>query len=170
VAGLDAGTLYRAVNRVRPSYIRVEADEATYALHVILRFELEQELIDGTLAVEDLPETWNARSREYLGLEVPDDAHGVLQDVHWSAGLIGYFPTYALGTLIAGQLWERAHEDMPGLDDDIATGELSPLREWLRERVHRHGSKFSTAELLAREIGASICWAPKWPPPTTQGG
>jgi carboxypeptidase Taq len=160
VAGLDADTLYRAVNRVRPSYIRVEADEATYALHIVLRFELEQQLVDGTLAVEDLPEAWNARSREYLGLEVPDDAHGVLQDVHWSAALIGYFPTYALGNLIAGQLWERACDDMPGLDDDIAIGELSPLREWLRERVHRHGSKFSTAELLAREIGQPILVTP----------
>ena len=156
VAGLDVDTLYRAVNRVRPSHIRVEADEATYGLHVVLRFELEQELIDGTLAVEDLPEKWNARFHEYLGLEVPDDAHGVLQDVHWSAGLIGYFPTYALGNLIAAQLWERAHIDMAGLDEDIATGELSPLREWLRERVHRHGSKFSTAELLAREVGEPI--------------
>jgi carboxypeptidase Taq len=160
LAGLDADTLYRAVNRVRPSYIRVEADEATYALHVVLRFELEQQLIDGTLAVEDLPEAWNAQFHKYLGLEVPDDAHGVLQDVHWSAGLIGYFPTYALGNLIAGQLWERANDDMPGLDDNIASGELSPLREWLRERVHRHGSKFPTAELLAREIGAPILVTP----------
>jgi carboxypeptidase Taq len=160
VAGLDADTLYRAVNVVRPSYIRVEADEATYALHIVLRFELEQELIDGTLAVEDLSESWNARFHQYLGLEVPDDAHGVLQDVHWSAGLVGYFPTYALGNLIAGQLWERAQNDMPGLDENIAAGELSPLREWLRERVHRHGSKFSTTELLAREVGEPILVTP----------
>jgi carboxypeptidase Taq len=156
VAALDADTLYRAVNRVRPSCIRVEADEATYAMHIVLRFELEQELIDGTLTVEDLREAWNTRFHEYLGLEVPDDAHGVLQDVHWSAGLIGYFPTYALGNLIAGQLWERAHNDMPELDENIAAGDLSPLREWLRERVHRHGSKFSTTELLAREVGEPI--------------
>jgi carboxypeptidase Taq len=160
VAGLDADTLYRAVNRVRPSYIRVEADEATYALHIVLRFELEQELIDGTLAVEDLPETWNSRFHQYFGLDVADDGDGVLQDVHWSAGLIGYFPTYALGNLIAAQLWERVQEDMPGLDDDIANGELSPLREWLREHVHRHGSKFSTGELLERELGQPILVTP----------
>ena len=113
LAGLDADALYRAVNRVKPTFIRVEADEATYALHIVLRFELEQALIDGTLAVADLPEAWNARFEEYLGIKVTDDADGVLQDVHWSAGMFGYFPTYALGNLIAGQLWERAHADMP---------------------------------------------------------
>jgi carboxypeptidase Taq len=160
VAELDADTLYRAVNRVRPSFIRVEADEATYALHIVLRFELEQELINGTLAVKDLPEMWNARFHDYFGLEVPDNAHGVLQDVHWSAGLIGYFPTYALGNLIAGQLWDRARHEMPGLDQDIGAGELSPLREWLRDRVHRHGSKFTTTELLAREVGGPILVTP----------
>ena len=117
LAGLEPATLYRAVNKVEPSFIRVEADEATYGLHIVLRFELEQELIEGRLAVTDLPEAWNARFREYLGLEVTDDAEGVLQDVHWAAGLIGYFPTYALGNLIAGQLWERSRADLPDLDD-----------------------------------------------------
>ncbi len=152
----DADTLYHAVNRVEPSNIRVEADEATYGLHVILRFELEQELIEGRLPVGDLPEAWNARMKEYLGVDVPSDALGVLQDVHWAAGLIGYFPTYALGNLIAGQLWRQAHEDVHDLDALIAAGELSPLREWLREHVHRHGSKFSTDELLKRIVGAPI--------------
>ena len=122
---LDADALYRAVNRVSPSFIRVEADEATYGLHIVLRFELEQELIEGRLAVADLPEAWNARFKEYLGLEVADDADGVLQDVHWSAGLIGYFPTYALGNLIAGQLWERGPRDLPDLEDQLAAGELA---------------------------------------------
>ena len=112
LSGLDADALYRAVNRVKPTFIRVEADEATYALHIILRYELEQELVEGTLAVRDLPEAWNARFEEYLGIPVTNDIEGVLQDVHWSAGLIGYFPTYALGNLIAGQLWERAHTDI----------------------------------------------------------
>jgi carboxypeptidase Taq len=158
--GLEADTLFRAVNRVAPSFIRVEADEATYGLHIIIRFELEQELIEGRLAVQDLPEAWNARVREYLGLDVPDDASGVLQDVHWSAGLIGYFPTYALGNLIAGQLWERAYADLPELEQQLAAGELSPLREWLRQHVHRHGAKFSTPELLAREVGGPITVAP----------
>lgn len=150
LAGLDPDALHRAVNRVTPSLIRVEADEVTYGLHIALRFELEQRLIDGTLLVRDLPEAWNARFAELFGIEVPDDAHGVLQDVHWAAGMVGYFPTYSLGNLIAGQLWAQAHIDIPDLDDRLAAGELAPLREWLGEHVHRHGSKFTTTELLQR--------------------
>jgi carboxypeptidase Taq len=160
VPNLGPDGFYRAVNRVSPSFIRVEADEATYGLHVILRFELEQQLIEGTLPIKDLPEAWNARYQEYLGLEVTDDAVGVLQDVHWSFGAIGYFPTYSLGNLIAGQLWERAHEDIAGLDDMLAAGDLGELREWLREHIHRHGSKFSTAELLERVVGGPIAVGP----------
>jgi carboxypeptidase Taq len=160
VADLDAETLYRAVNEVRPSYIRVEADEATYGLHVVLRFELEQELVEGRLTVAELPEAWNARFKAYLGLDVPDDAHGVLQDVHWASGLIGYFPTYALGNLIAGQLWEKVHIDVPDLDEQIGAGELGGLRTWLRENVHRHGSKFTSNELLERVVHARIEVAP----------
>lgn len=156
----DADTLYRAVNHIEPTFIRVEADEATYGLHIVLRFELEQELIEDRLAVTDLPEAWNTRVKEYFGLEVTDDAEGVLQDVHWSAGLIGYFPTYALGNLIAGQLWDAVHAELPDLDDRIAAGELSPLREWLRENVHRHGAKFSTPELLDRVCGGPIAVGP----------
>ncbi len=157
---LGPDVLFRAINQVKPSYIRVEADEATYGLHIVLRFELEQELIEGRLAIRDLPEAWNARFKEYLGLDVPDVSQGVLQDVHWSGGAIGYFPTYALGNLIAGQLWQRAHTDVPDLDAQIAAGELAGLREWLREHVHRHGSKFSAAELLQRVAGAPISVAP----------
>jgi carboxypeptidase Taq len=153
---VDTETFYRAVNRVQPSLIRVEADEATYGLHIALRFDLEQELIEGRLAVADLPEAWNARMKDYLGIDVPDDACGVLQDVHWSAGMLGYFPTYALGNLVAGQLWERAHADIGDLDERIAAGELGPLREWLRDRVHRHGAKFEASELLERVTGAPI--------------
>ena len=160
MSGLDADALYRAVNRVKPTFIRVEADEATYALHIILRYELEQELVEGTLAVRDLPEAWNARFEQYLGIPVTNDIEGVLQDVHWSAGLIGYFPTYALGNLIAGQLWERAHVDIGDLEDQLAAGELGHLREWLRQRVHRHGAKFTTAELLAREVGGPMSVTP----------
>jgi carboxypeptidase Taq len=160
LADLDADDLYRAVNRVKPTFIRVEADEATYALHIILRFELEQALIEGTLAVSDLPEAWNARFEEYFGIKVTDDAHGVLQDVHWAAGLVGYFPTYALGNLIAGQLWEVAHADLPQLEDEIAAGKLGSLREWLGRRVHRHGAKYTTTELLAREAGGPISVSP----------
>ena len=156
----EPATLFRAVNRVKPSFIRVEADEATYSLHIILRFELEQALIEGRVAVRELPEVWNALTKEYLGLDVADDAQGVLQDVHWSGGSIGYFPTYALGNLIAGQLWERAHAELPDLDDQIGAGELMGLREWLRENVHRHGAKFSTTELLGRVVGGPIAVGP----------
>jgi carboxypeptidase Taq len=160
VARLDGDTLYHAVNRVTPSLIRVEADEVTYGLHIVVRFELEQELIEGRLAVRDLPEAWNARYQEYLGVDVPDDAHGVLQDVHWAAGLIGYFPTYALGNLIAGQLLDRARSDLPDLDDQLAAGRLHELREWLRDHVHRYGAKFMTTELLQRAVGGPIQAAP----------
>jgi len=160
LAGIDADRLYRAINRVKPTYIRVEADEATYGLHIILRFELEQELIEGRLSIADLPEAWNARFQEYFGIAVTDDADGVLQDVHWSAGMIGYFPTYALGNLIAGQLWEAAQAEIAGLDDQLAAGELGELRKWLRRRVHRHGAKFATEELLEREGGGPISVAP----------
>jgi carboxypeptidase Taq len=156
LTGLDADTLFRAVNRVKPSFIRVEADEATYGLHVVVRFELEQDLIEGRLAVADLPAAWNARYKEYLGLDVPDDARGVLQDVHWSMGALGYFPTYQLGNLIAGQLWERAHVDIPDLEDQLARAELHGLRDWLRTGIHSHGSKFSTLEILDRVVGGPI--------------
>ncbi len=155
-AEVDPDQLFRAVNRVERSFIRVEADEATYGLHIILRFELEQELIEGRLAIADLPEAWNSRFYELFGVEVPDDAQGVLQDVHWSAGLIGYFPTYSIGNLVAGQLWVSINEDLPELDGQLASANLAPLREWLREHVHRHGAKFPTEELLGREIGNGI--------------
>ncbi len=160
LGGLEPDALYHAVNRVAPSLIRVEADEVTYGLHIIIRFELEQELVEGRLAIRDLPEAWNVRYKEYLGVEVPDDAHGVLQDVHWAAGLIGYFPTYALGNLIAGQMFQRAHADLGDLDAQLGGGELHGLREWLREHVHRHGAKFTTAELLDRVVGSPIAVGP----------
>jgi carboxypeptidase Taq len=160
LAGLEPETLYRAVNCVQPSFIRVEADEATYGLHIIMRFELEQRLIEGGLGVEELPDAWNATFKSYLGLDVPDDARGVLQDVHWSTGSFGYFPTYALGNLIAGQLWEQVHVDLPDLDAQLARGELRPLREWLREHIHRHGAKFAMPELLERVVGSTIAVEP----------
>lgn len=156
LANLDARSLFRAVNRVSPSLIRIEADEATYGLHIVLRFELEQELIEGRLRVHELPDAWNARMREYLGVEVPNDAEGVLQDVHWSAGLIGYFPTYALGNLISAQLWRAMSRDIPDLDERLRTAEFGPLRQWLREHVHRYGSKFNTREVLTRAVGGPL--------------
>ena len=157
---IETETLFRAVNRVKSSFIRVEADEATYGLHIILRFEIEQEVIDGRLAISDIPAEWNRRFQESFGLEVPDDARGVLQDVHWSIGAIGYFPTYALGNVIAGQLWQQVRTDIPDLDERTAAGDLAPLREWLRQNVHQHGAKYTATELLERVTGSRIAVGP----------
>jgi carboxypeptidase Taq len=150
----------RAVNAVRPSLIRVSADEVTYGLHIVLRFELELALIEGAIGVDEVSEAWNERTRSYLGLEVPDDAHGVLQDVHWAEGIFGYFPTYALGNVIAGQLWTRVRADLPGLDERFAAGDFAPLRDWLAEHVHRHGRRHLPAELLERVVGEALDPAP----------
>ncbi len=151
----DADVIW-AINRVEPSLIRVDADEVTYSLHVILRFELEVALVEGSLAVADLPEAWNARTRELLGIEVPDDAHGVLQDIHWAYGDLGYFPTYAIGNLVAAQLWRAIGRDLPALDEQLAAGDHGPLREWLREHVHRHGRALEPVELLRRATGEQL--------------
>jgi carboxypeptidase Taq len=153
---VDAEAFYRAVNKVEPSLIRVEADEATYGLHIILRFELERAMIAGSVALEDLPDEWNARMQRYLGVEVPNDAVGVLQDVHWSGGDIGYFATYALGNLIAAQLWERARRDLPDLDAALAEGDGSALRAWLGSHVHRYGRTHRPRELVQRATGGPI--------------
>jgi carboxypeptidase Taq len=156
MSGIDASLLCRASRVVRPSLIRVEADEVTYNLHIVLRFELELALIEGTLAVDDLPAAWDEGMHRLLGVEVPDAAQGVLQDVHWGAGLFGYFPTYTLGNLIAAQLWTRVREDLPEIDAQLASGELAPLRGWLREHIHRHGRKFPPRELLERATGDTL--------------
>jgi len=155
VRGYDVERWYREVNAVEPSLIRVEADEATYNLHIILRFELEQDLLAERFPLTQLPEEWNRRMWEYLRVEVPDDTRGVLQDVHWSSGSLGYFPTYALGNLISAQLWERVTADLPGLDDEFERGEFGSLREWLREHLHAHGRKFTPAETLERAAGSA---------------
>jgi carboxypeptidase Taq len=155
-AGRTWEDVHRAVNVVSPSLIRVTADEVTYGLHVILRFELELELFEGGLDPSSLPEAWNERMRSYLGVEVPDDAHGVLQDVHWAEGLFGYFPTYALGTVISGQLWARILGDLPEIDELLARGDFAPLRDWLAEHVHRHGRRLTPAELIVRATGGPL--------------
>ncbi|HET8524691.1 MAG TPA: carboxypeptidase M32 [Thermomicrobiales bacterium] len=155
-ANVDVETVYRAANKMQPSLIRVEADEATYALHIIMRFELEQSLMDGSLAAADLPEAWNAKMRDYLGITPPDDAQGVLQDVHWADGLFGYFATYALGSIISVQIWERAKTDMPNIESQFAQGEFLPLREWLRDHLHHYGRKFTARETIELAAGAPL--------------
>jgi len=157
---VELETFYRAINRVHPSFIRVEADEATYGLHIIIRFELEQEMMEGTLALKDVPEAWNARMKQYLGVDVPNDAQGCLQDIHWSGGMLGYFPTYQLGNIIAAQIWEKVLADMPDLYAQFERGEFMPLREWLREKLHRHGRKFTPKETIQRVVGGPIDVAP----------
>jgi carboxypeptidase Taq len=144
------------VNTVQPSLIRVEADEATYNLHIILRFELEQDIIHGRVQLEELSEVWRARMQKYLGIEVPNDRLGVLQDVHWSSGAIGYFPTYALGNLASAQIWERVLEDLPDLHDQFEQGEFGALRDWLTDRIYRHGRKYTPKELLERVVGGGL--------------
>ena len=151
---VDLETFYRAVNKVKPGLIRVEADELTYGLHVVLRFELEQEMLSGAIPLAELPEAWNARMKSYLGVDVPDAASGVLQDVHWSLGYVGYFPTYVLGSIVSAQIWERAVAALPDLEQQIASGEFSPLREWLRQNLHRHGRKFTPKETLQKMTGS----------------
>jgi carboxypeptidase Taq len=146
----SAEQMYRAVNRVERSFIRVEADELTYSLHVMLRFDLERALVSGKIRPAELPEAWAAKSREYFGAVPPDDGQGVLQDVHWASGLFGYFPTYAIGNMISVQLFEAA----PRGDDYPA------LLGWLRENVHRHGRKFGAEELVRRATGSPISAAP----------
>jgi carboxypeptidase Taq len=151
---------YAGINKVAPSLIRVEADEATYNLHIMLRLELEIALIEGKLDVADLPQAWNDGMRDYLGLTPPNDAQGVLQDVHWSSGYMGYFPTYALGNLISAQLWEVVNQEIPDLSEQIQRGEFAALTGWMREKVHRHGAKFEPQELVQRITGSKIDPAP----------
>jgi len=157
---VDAETFYRAVNRVEPSLIRVEADEVTYNLHVMLRFELERGLVRGDVAVEDLPGLWRETMDDYLGVVPETDADGVLQDVHWSLGAIGYFPTYALGTLMSAQLWDAMRADVPDADAHIAEGRFAPILEWLHTYIHRHGRKLEAPDLLERATGQPLTAEP----------
>ena len=160
LAGVTLGHFYSAINDVRPSLIRVEADEFTYNLHILIRFELEQALISGELAVADLPAAWNQKYRDYLGIEPPTDADGVLQDIHWSAGLFGYFPTYSLGNLYAAQFFEKADQDLGGLAQQFERGEFQYLRRWLNVNIHRHGQRYTAAELVERVTGAPLSHEP----------
>ena len=160
VGNVDLQTFYKGINKVEPSLIRVNADEATYNMHIMLRLELEIGMVEGTVVVKDLPEIWNAKMDEYLGVVPPDDAKGVLQDVHWSGGTLGYFSTYALGNLISAQLWEKINADIPDLADQFRQGKFDALLTWLREKIHVHGSKYEPQELVQRVTGSKIDAAP----------
>jgi len=158
--GHDPRSFVAAIGAVRPTLIRVDADPVSYPLHIVLRFDLELALLSGDLAPRDLPAAWRDGMRALLGIEVPDDRHGALQDVHWAAGAFGYFPTYALGTMLAAQLWETATGEIPDLDARIEAGDLAPLREWLRDRIHRHGRSLEPRELIRGATGRELDAAP----------
>lgn len=149
-----------AINDVRPSMIRVEADEATYNLHILIRFELEQNLLSGELPVADLPAAWNAQYSSTLGIAPRNDAEGVLQDIHWAAGLVGYFPTYSLGNLYAAQFFEQADTALGGLNPQFARGEFEPLRAWLVENIHQHGQRYTAGQLVERISGQPLSHGP----------
>src|SRR5215831_18117886 len=151
---------HAGIHAVRPGLIRIQADEVTYGMHVMLRFELEQDIVEGRVALADLPQLWNEKMWEYLGVDVPDDGQGVLQDVHWSGGSIGYFSTYLIGTVASVQIWEAMRRDVPDLEDQVGRGEFAPLRDWLGEHIHSLGRKFSPQETLRRATGSSLSAQP----------
>jgi len=154
--GVEVDEFWRGINQVRPSLIRVEADEVTYNLHILMRFELEQGLVDGSVKVAELPELWDQRMEAYLGVRPPDAAQGVLQDTHWSIGLIGYFPTYSLGNLYAAQFFAQAQQEMPGLMEQVGRGAFGGLREWLNRRIHAQGRRLRAEELVSQVTGAPL--------------
>ncbi len=160
VGNVRLDEFYFAINHVAPSLIRVEADEATYNLHIIIRFELEQALLGQDLAIGDLPAAWREKYLQYLGVEPPTDADGCLQDIHWSAALIGYFPTYSLGNLYASQFFEQADRDLGGLSAMFARGEFAPLKTWLNEKIHHRGQCYSATELVQLITGQPLSHAP----------
>lgn len=160
LGGVAFDDFYFAINDVRPTYIRVEADEVTYSLHIMLRFELEQKLLTGDLPPGDVPGVWNKRFEEYLGIGVPDDARGCLQDIHWSGGLVGYFPTYALGKLYAAQFFEAAKAELGDLEEMFSRGEFAPLKEWLNRNIHRRGMQYPANRLVEVVTGEPLSHRP----------
>ena len=156
LADLSSDDLYLAVNAVPLCPIRVDSDEVTYNLHIILRFELEKMLFSSELEVADLPETWNRLSQEIIGMTPPSDTEGVLQDVHWSGGMFGYFPSYCLGNMVAAQLWHQVLEELPHLPTDFEDGKFDRLLVWLRENIHQYGKQFDTQDLVKKVTGEPI--------------
>ena len=153
MAGFTAEDLYKAVNRAEPSLIRTEADEVTYCLHIMVRYELEKRLIAGTLQIKDIPSAWNELYEEYLGVKVPDDTHGCLQDSHWSGGSIGYFPSYALGSAYGPQLLHVMEKELGDTQTLITAGKLSEITVWLKKNIHRHACFYKPGELFERVCG-----------------
>lgn len=156
LSGYSVDDFYRAINYVEPSYIRVEADEVTYTLHIVLRFQLERDMLSGQLDPADLPEAWNAKMQASLGLTPPTHRLGCLQDIHWSDGLIGYFPTYSLGNLVASQLWDQIGQDIPDLEEQLTKGSCCALLGWLRDKVHRQASSVTPSELIQEICGGPL--------------
>jgi carboxypeptidase Taq len=153
-------SLWKQINRVTPSLIRIEADEVTYSQHIIIRTLLEEELISGALQVKDLPARWNEMYKQYLGVEPPTNKDGVMQDVHWYCGLVGYFPTYALGNLYGASMMEKARQDIPNLDQLVEKGDFKPLKEWLNRNVHEHGRRYTAEELITHITGSGLSSEP----------
>jgi carboxypeptidase Taq len=153
LSSLDAEGMYRAMNKVEPSFVRVGADELTYNLHILVRFELECEVLTGATAIKDLPEAWNSKYAEYLGITPPNDALGVLQDVHWSRGSVGYFPTYSMGNLISYQVWATLNRDIPNTEELMGAGDFRPILGWLQEKIYRKGKLYPPRELVTQVTG-----------------
>jgi carboxypeptidase Taq len=153
---VSAKDFYYAMNKVEPSLIRTNADELTYHFHILIRFEIEKALIEGSVEVDQLPDLWNAKYKSYLGIVVPDYAKGILQDIHWSHGSFGYFPTYSIGSFYAAQFFTQAKKEIPGLEKHIEKGELKPLLNWLREKIHRHGKYYTASELCEKITGEKL--------------
>lgn len=156
LASVNLDTFYRAINQVAPNLIRIQADEIHYHLHILIRYEIEKGLLDGSIAVEHLEKVWNQLYQEYMGVEVKDANQGVLQDIHWSEALIGYFPTYSLGSLYAAQFYQQAQKELPTLDNDIAAGNLLGLKSWLNEKIHQYGQKYTSEELCEQITGEGL--------------
>jgi carboxypeptidase Taq len=156
LSDIAVGAFYAGMNKVAPSLIRTEADELTYHFHVMIRYEIEKGLLEDSISIDDLPEVWGEKYRQYLGIIPPDDVLGILQDVHWSHGSFGYFPTYSLGSFYAAQFWEEARKELPGLLADIEQGNMAPLLQWLRRGIHRHGRRYRSEELCHQLTGRGL--------------
>jgi carboxypeptidase Taq len=154
--GVDVELFYAAINQIQPNFVRVEADELHYHLHVLIRYEIEKGLMEGSMQVENLDKIWNEKYKAFLGLDVPDDKLGILQDVHWSEGLLGYFPTYSLGSFYAAQFFHQASKEIPTLSEQLEAGDSSALLAWLREKIHQYGRQYTSEELCQRITGEGL--------------